>query len=73
MAVPFDFRHLSIPERIALVQAIWDSIVAESDAPLLTETQRLELERRLAEDEANPEAVVSWEQVEAEARARFRR
>jgi putative addiction module component (TIGR02574 family) len=31
--------------------------------PLLTEAQRRELERRVAEDDANPDDVVPWEQV----------
>lgn len=30
-----------------------------------------ELDRRLAEDEANPNDTVSWETIRAEARARF--
>ena len=65
--------RMSIEDRIALVTAIWDSITAEPHPPLLTETQRLELERRLADHAANPEDVILWEQVKAEALARFQR
>jgi putative addiction module component (TIGR02574 family) len=64
--------QLSIEDRIALAQAIWDSIAAEPHPPLLTEAQRLELERRLADHQANPADVVPWEQVKAEELARFR-
>ena len=64
---------LPIPERIALVQAIWDSLAAEVESSPLTEAQRQEVDRRLAAHRANPQAAVPWEQVEAEALARLRR
>jgi putative addiction module component (TIGR02574 family) len=65
--------RLSVPERIALAQAIWDSIPVEAHQPLLTEAQRQELQRRIDDHEANPDDVVPWEQIKAEALARFRR
>jgi putative addiction module component (TIGR02574 family) len=64
---------LSIPERMRLVQEIWDSIAAEVEASPLTESQRQEVDRRLAAHRANPQAAIPWEQVEAEALARLRR
>ena len=65
--------RLSVAERIALVQAIWDSIAADADAVPLTEAQRQELERRADDDDANPDDTVAWEQVKAEALARWGR
>jgi putative addiction module component (TIGR02574 family) len=65
--------RISVEDRIALATAIWDSIAAEPHPPLLTEAQRLELERRLADHAANPDDVVTWEQIKAEALARFKR
>jgi putative addiction module component (TIGR02574 family) len=64
---------LSVAERIALIQAIWDSIAAEVESSPLTESQRQEVDRRLAAHRTNPQAAISWEQVEAEALARLRR
>lgn len=61
---------LSFDERLRLVDAIWDSIAAHAD--MLTEEQRAELERRWADDEANPNDVVPWETVLAEAQERSR-
>lgn len=55
---------LSFSERIALVQAIWDSIAAEVESVPLTEAQRQEVDRRLAAHRANPQAAIPWEQVE---------
>ena len=63
--------RLSREQRIALVQAIWDTIAAEPGPPLLTEAQRRELERRVAEDDARPDDVVPWEQVKAQTLSRF--
>lgn len=62
---------MSVNDRIALVQEIWDSIVAEQEQASLTEAQKADLDRRLAAHQENPAAVVSWEQIKAEALARF--
>lgn len=65
--------QLSIAERIALVQEIWDSIASTPDQIALTEAQKQELDRRLATHQANPSDVIPWEVVKAEALARLRR
>jgi putative addiction module component (TIGR02574 family) len=65
--------RLSMEERIVLVQQIWDSIAADPAAVPLTDAQRQELERRVAADDANPDDVVSWERVKADALARWAR
>ena len=70
--IPDDFSHLSIPDRIALAQALWDSIEPQSHVPLLSDAQRTELERRSAEDDAFPDEVILWEQVKADILARLR-
>lgn len=62
-------ERLSVEERIALVEEIWDSIA--EDTPL-TEAQRLELDRRLEDHEANPADVVPWEVVKASITARLK-
>jgi len=58
-----EIRKLSVEERIALVEAIWDSIADDAGALPLTDEQHVELERRLARYEANPERTRSWEEV----------
>lgn len=65
--------RLSIDDRIALATAIWESIAAETPTPMPSEAQRQELARRLADHAANPNDVVSWEQIEAAALARFKK
>ncbi|HBI45929.1 MAG TPA: hypothetical protein DDY78_24195 [Planctomycetales bacterium] len=76
MATPFEsfgIDRLSVAERIVLVQQIWDSIAVDPNQVPLTEAQRHELERRADDDDANPGDVVPWEQVKAEALARWDR
>lgn len=58
-----DWEHLSIPERIELVEDIWDSIAEESDRLPLTDAQRAELNRRLALYEQDPGATRTWSEV----------
>ncbi len=60
-------------ERLALVQAIWDTIAEEPQPPLLSEAQRQELARRVAEDNAAPDDVIPWEQVRAQILARLQK
>jgi putative addiction module component (TIGR02574 family) len=62
-------KHLSIDERIRLVEDLWDSIAADQNALPLTQEQRLELDRRL--DRYDNDAAAG--QPAAEAIARIRR
>ncbi len=62
--------RLSVEDRLALAQEIWDSIAADVERAPLTEAQRRELERRLADSLARPDAVTPWEEVKAKALAR---
>ncbi len=50
-------------ERIELVEAIWDSIAAVPEAVPVSEGLKAELDRHLAEFEANPEGGSYWEEV----------
>lgn len=68
MSVPipdFPFESLPIPDRLRLVEQIWDSIAAEADAVELSQEQKDELDRRLTAYEADPQAGSSWEEVKA--------
>src|SRR5439155_18999713 len=66
-------KALPIDERIALVTAIWDTIAEEEDKIELTEAQKAELQRRLDLYRANPDKVIPWEVVKAEATARSKK
>ena len=65
--------RLPVKERLALVEDIWDSITADSAALPLTDVQRDELDRRLAEYETNPDDVVPWEELRESITERLKR
>ena len=65
-------ERLSTDDRLALAEAIWESVVQEFEQSQLAEGQRKELERRLADSIARPDAVTPWETVKARALSRAR-
>ena len=58
-----EILELPVAERIRLVEVIWDSIAAVPEAVPMSEDLKAELDRRLAEFEANPEAGSPWAEV----------
>lgn len=60
-----DILELPVQERIRLVELIWDSVAALPEAVEISPALKVELEARLAEFEANPEAGYSWDQVKS--------
>ena len=64
-----DLLTLSPAERLQLAQDLWDSLPEE--AVPLTEEQVRELERRLADHDADPEAAIPCAEVRDRLRARF--
>ncbi len=61
---------LPIPERIKLVEDIWDSIAAEPETVELTPEQRAEVDRRIEDYSSNPERLVPWEVAKERLRRR---
>lgn len=55
--------RLSVDDRIRLVQAIWDSIAAESEPIPLTEAQSAEVRRRIEEYRRDPSCGIPAEEV----------
>ena len=65
--------RLNVDERLALVEEIWATICADAIKFPLTEAQREELDRRVADDDACPDDVVPWDEVKASVRLRLGR
>ncbi len=61
---------LPADERIELMEAIWDGLVANDEAPAITEAQRQELDRRLDAMGRDPGQNLSWDEVRARIRGR---
>jgi putative addiction module component (TIGR02574 family) len=62
-----DLLHLSLEERLRLVEDLWDSIACEAesrpDSLPLSEAQREEIRRRSAAHRADPAAVSSLDEA----------
>jgi putative addiction module component (TIGR02574 family) len=65
--------RLSPEDRLAVAEAIWDSVAREVEAAPIPSAQRAELERRLADSIARPDAATPWEVDKARALARARK
>jgi putative addiction module component (TIGR02574 family) len=65
--------HLNVEQRIALADELLESAARAAEEAPLTEAQRAELERRLADSIARPDAVTPWEEVKARLLAKVRR
>ena len=63
-------RKLSVAERLALVEDIWDTIAHDPEAVPVSDAQIAEARRRLAEHDANPASAVPWEEAESRLRSR---
>ena len=58
-----DTLTLSIPERITLVEDIWDSIATDADAIEMTEEEKAIIDERLSAYHANPDSASPWNEV----------
>lgn len=67
-SAPFD--ALTLPEQIHYVQELWDRIAARAAESPLSDAWREELDRRLAEDDADPDGGTPWEVVRERIRQR---
>ena len=69
-----EILKLPLAERLELVQELWDSIAAdcEHEPYPLTEQQQQDLQRRLAEADADPMSGAHWDEVRERVRHRPR-
>jgi putative addiction module component (TIGR02574 family) len=65
-----EILEMSVAERIQLVEDVWDSIAAVPEAVELSDEQRSELDRRLAEFHRSNEPGAPWNEVKARILAR---
>lgn len=63
-------KKLSLPDRILLVEEIWNTIADEKQAFDLTDAQKRELDRRLESARSNPSQGRTWDQIKAEFMSR---
>lgn len=62
---------LDVQTRLALVEQLWDSIVADAAAGAelpVSEAERHELDDRLREDDEQPELAIPWDEARTQLR-----
>lgn len=64
---------LSPADRLALAEALWESVAADLAAQPISPELAAELDRRIALGRADPGRGVPWEEVRRAARARWGR
>ena len=58
-----EIASLDIAQKIILVEEIWDSIAQGQEDVVITDEERAILDERLASFEANPDDVISWDEI----------
>ena len=61
--LPPEIRDLPVPERVALVEQIWDSVVEDEAEFELTDAQKAELDQRLARRSSSGFRGSDWADV----------
>ena len=64
---------LSPPEKLQLVEDLWDDLAAKPEDVPVHDWQIEELERRAANLANNPGSELSWEEVKRRVRSRYGR
>ena len=65
-----DVLNLSVPERIQLVEDIWDTVAEIPEEVVLTDEQKTEIDRRLDAYHQNPDEGSPWGMVRERIRSR---
>ena len=64
---------LDLSDRLALVEEIWASVCADTEQVPLSQSQRTELNQRVADDDRFPDDVASWDDIKTSVRVRLGR
>jgi putative addiction module component (TIGR02574 family) len=65
-----EILSLSVPDRLQLLEEIWDSLAETPEAIPVTDAQLKELARRRRAHTRNPSAAKSWADVRAKLKRR---
>ena len=66
----FDISQLTVPQRLELISALWDSLPDASEDYPAPDWHIEEIDRRVAEAKANPVPGIPWEVVKAQLKDR---
>lgn len=63
-------RRLSLSEKLALVEEIWESISDDPTSIPVSEAQLAEARQRLVAHDANPRTAIPWDEAEKRLRSK---
>ena len=66
--IPKEILQLSTPEKLQLVEELWNDIALHPNEIRLSPEQEAELDRRIEHHQNNPEAGIPWEEVKSKLR-----
>ena len=64
-------RTLPIEDRLRIANDLWDSVENDSPKRELSDALKAELDRRIADDDANPDVAIPFDVFDAEMRRQF--
>ena len=64
-------RTLPIEDRLRIANDLWDSVESDSPKRELSDALKSELDRRIADDDANPDEAIPFDVFDAEMRRQF--
>ena len=70
---PDSIFNLSPPEKLQLVEDLWDDLASSPDAVPVHDWQKEELARRKANLQQHPATALTWEETQARLRNRHGR
>lgn len=65
-----EIKKLDVNDRLWLAQAIWDTIDEEQVPADLTDEQKEDLDRRMADMQANPASLLTLDELTTRVRSR---
>jgi len=71
--IPPEFKNLSLDDRIAYVQDLWDFIAMNPDSLQVSDEHKRILDERLDSFDENPDSGVPWEEFRNELLTKLRK
>ena len=65
-----DYEKLSVPEKIMLIEDLWDELAEEAATTPLTKAQRDEMDRRVEAYRGRKSRLSTWDDVRRRVRKR---
>lgn len=69
--IPESLRRLAPAEKLQIIEDLWEQLSSSPEHVPVHEWQKLELDRRRARLQEQPESVVNWDEIKQRIRNRL--